>query len=428
MSSFPHLHKRILVTIPSNGSDGHSRIEGIFQYANEHARWQFDVQNDLRDIELLLHSKPNLDIYDGIIAGFNTDISAEPTALIAFSRKKPIVLTNESLLNWLKPNKLRRAVLVDNEALGREAARYFKALGHFAVFAFYLGRRRYPWAGERLVAYRETLADTSEVVAVEGSPEELVFRLQKLPRPIALFAANDRFANDAINACLNCGLRIPGDIMVLGCDNDRILCDGVRPRITSLEPDFAQVGYRAALTLDRLMRHRGKDQPYVFRVTRSKIVERESARPVQPATVLVDRAVNFVAANACRGIGVKDVAHYLGASRSLLDLRFRQLHGRSIHQEILDARFARLTELLRVSTSPIGLLARECGFNSTDNLMRQFKKRYGCTMCTWRTTSGTEDNNRSLIGSRGRREVERMLPQRVRQEPETNRCLSQPSP
>ena len=399
MSSSPNLNKRILVAIPSNGNDGRSRIEGILRYANEHARWQFNVQNDLHDIEQLLQAKPNLDIYDGIIASFNTNINAEPDTLIAFSRRKPIVLTNECLLDWLKPNKLRRAVLVDNEALGREATHYFKALGHFAAYAFYSGRRLSAWAAERLVAYRATLADTSQVVAIEGSPDQLVLRLQKLPRPIALFAANDLFANDAINACLSCGLRIPGDIMVLGCDNDRILCECVRPRITTLEPDFAQVGYRAAQTLDRLMRHRDKNRQYVIRVTRNKIVERESARPVLPATVLVERAVNFIAANACRGVGVKDVAHYLGVSRSLLDLRFRQLHGRSIHQEVLDVRFARLTDLLRISTSPIGHLARECGFNSTDNLMRQFKKRYGCTMCTWRTTSGMGDNSHSTTGS-----------------------------
>lgn len=385
MIPVPSQQKRILVAIPSNGSDGQSRFKGIFEYANERTRWRFDIKNDQRVIEDFLRSGPDLDLYDGIIAGFNIDIDADPGPLKAFSRRKPVLLVNESLTAWLKPGGLHRAVFVDNESLGHEAARYFKSLGHFATFAFYTGRTSYTWSEERLCAYRQALKDVSSVVFLAGSPENLAQRLCALPRPIALFAANDIFANDAINACLNLGLNIPGDIMVLGCDNDPICCEGIRPRITSIEPDFTQVGFRAALTLDRLMHRRGKDLPSVFRVAKCKIVERESAQPVQPATVLVDRAVSFISANACRGIGVPDVVRHTCVSRSLLDLRFRQLRGRSIHQEILDVRFARLTDLLRVSTSSIGLLASECGFNDTDNLMRQFKRRYGCTMRTWRT-------------------------------------------
>lgn len=389
MPKLPSSQKRILVAIPSKGNDGRSRIEGIFDYANERARWRFDVKNDQREIEAFLQSEPDLDLYDGIIAGFNTDIAADSGLFKSFSRRKPIVFANEGLSDWLTPTGLRRAVFVDNEALGREAARYFKSLGHFAAFAFYYGRTRYVWAEERHVAYRAALSGEGDSVDFIGTPEDLAQQLSGLPRPIALFAANDLFAHEAINACLDLGLSIPGDIMVLGCDNDRIYCEGIRPRITSLEPDFTQVGFRAALTLDRLMHRRGKEIPSVFRITKCKIVERESARPVQPATILIDRAVSFIAANACRGIGVPDVARHTGVSRSLLDLRFRQLRGRSIHQEILDVRFARLTDLLRVSTSSIGLLASECGFNDTDNLMRQFKRRYGCTMRTWRTLGGT---------------------------------------
>ena len=81
-----------------------------------------------------------------------------------------------------------------------------------------------------------------------------------------------------------------------------------------------------------------------------------------------------------------DVVSYLGVSRGLLDIRFRQVCGKSVLKEILDVRLAEVRRQLVKTNHTILQIGENCGFNDPDNLKRLFRKRFGMSMRDYRNS------------------------------------------
>ena len=128
----------------------------------------------------------------------------------------------------------------------------------------------------------------------------------------------------------------------------------------------------------------GESGHRTIRIAGLHLFERGSTAHVPPATVLVEKARAYIAGHACEGTHVDDVVSHLGVSRSLLDLRFRQMCGKSVLEDILDVRLAEVRRQLVKTDHTILQIGRDCGFNDPDNLKRLFKSRYGLSMRTWR--------------------------------------------
>ena len=122
----------------------------------------------------------------------------------------------------------------------------------------------------------------------------------------------------------------------------------------------------------------------VFVAVRPTIV-RESTAPVSQAGLLVRRAQQFIEKNACKGIGVDDVARHVGVSRRLLYLRFREVKDLSPFEAIRTVRLEAVCRRLRTTRETIASIAADCGFESETHLMHLFKRRFGVTMQTFRT-------------------------------------------
>ena len=71
-------------------------------------------------------------------------------------------------------------------------------------------------------------------------------------------------------------------------------------------------------------------------------------------------------------------------SRSLLDLRFRQVCGKSVLEDILDVRLAEVRRRLKDTNHTILQIGCNCGFKGPDNLKHLFKKRFGLSMREFR--------------------------------------------
>lgn len=82
--------------------------------------------------------------------------------------------------------------------------------------------------------------------------------------------------------------------------------------------------------------------------------------------------------------GQGDVVSYLGVSRSLPGMRFKDTCGKTVIDEILDCRLAEVKRFLRETDRSILQIGRDCGLNDPDNLTRLFRKRYGVSMSEWR--------------------------------------------
>lgn len=117
-----------------------------------------------------------------------------------------------------------------------------------------------------------------------------------------------------------------------------------------------------------------------------EIVVRESTSAVSSAGKLVQRALAFIRSHATEAIKPRDVAAYLKVSRSLIDLRFRELQGESIGDVILHHRLDEIRRRLIASNDKIKNIADQCHFAKFCRLSASFCKEYGCTMGEYRKT------------------------------------------
>ena len=347
-------------------------------------------------------SSVSIDVYFNAVEHprleFTPSTSAAPHRTADDSNQLKIVVTNDRIAQAFAKCPRFRSLLIDSVSVGKDAARYFNSLGNFASYGFVHGPIRCPWSLEREKGFRSVLPrkapvfafpeDSSEQAPLDDSQpmiahDKLMEWLSGLPKPAAIFGANDLFARDVLTKCGKLGLKVPSQVAVIGCDNDPLIWSNTYPQLSSLRLPFRDLGYQAAKTLDLLLHNKHPPQQTI-RVGGTHLFERASSAHIPPATALVENARAYIAERACDGIKPADVVSHVGVSRSLLDLRFRQVAGKSILEDILDVRLAEVRRQLKETDRAILQIGRDCGFNDLDNLKRLFKKRYGMSMREFR--------------------------------------------
>jgi LacI family transcriptional regulator len=197
--------------------------------------------------------------------------------------------------------------------------------------------------------------------------------LRARPKPVALFAAMDTRAHEAIDACAEAGLQVPHDVAVLGVDNDELICNGAIPTLSSIQRDTLSCGFLAAQLLDRQMR-KGARRRQVLTYGASRIVTRDSTQTgTAPADLVASRAREFIRINAGERIGVPDVVRHLNVSRRLAELRFRAAFGTSLLEEIRSARLERVRRLLAETDLSLAEICSRCDYQTDIHLRRLFK-------------------------------------------------------
>ena len=92
-------------------------------------------------------------------------------------------------------------------------------------------------------------------------------------RPTAIFSMNDLMAAGCIHALQETGLRVPGDIAVVGFDN-REIARYLQPPLTTVALPNTEIGIRAAKHI--LSRIQNPDAPPQRESVPCSIIERES--------------------------------------------------------------------------------------------------------------------------------------------------------
>lgn len=99
------------------------------------------------------------------------------------------------------------------------------------------------------------------------------------PLPTVIFAAADRIALGAMNYLLEQGVRIPGDISVMGFD-DIDMASVFRPKLSSVHYSSNEIGVTAMRNLMKLIR--GESIHVQHTEVPYRIVVRESLRAIEP--------------------------------------------------------------------------------------------------------------------------------------------------
>ena len=385
----PRSAPRVLILIPPAGADGKGRLTGLYRYLGEGRSWDVILPST--------HVEPTRNQLAGILApgidGIMVATPFNPSLARALVRTKaPIVALHDSWMHRRRISDRLHFIFNDHVRIGHLAARYFISLGHFAAHAFIRDTENNRWGLGRKVGFERELAGHGikpQVFTPRLSTLRILDRprfdawLKALPKPLALFAANDRLAVQAIGACHDLGLRVPADVAVLGVNNDETLASSCAPRLSSIAPDFHAVGYAAAAMLDDLMR--GRKAPRLQLFADSRLVERASTAPLKPSVKLVEDALAFIAAQPPETpISPVAVARKLRVSRPLLDLRFRELKKGTLAAAIRRRKLDEVARLLRETDYSIRRIGTTCGFANERSLKNIFRRTFGMTMSAYR--------------------------------------------
>ena len=374
--------KRVLVSLSANSVASREFLTGVFNYVNAGHDWRINFQPNPYELTPKMLKSLVKGGIDGILTGINR---VTPGYRTMISLGIPLSLNNFPA-ELPPPDSPNIAILRNDElAIGRAAARLLRSRGSFRTYAFMPQEERAYWWVLRERGFRLELGK-SRIVPTRFRMREMQLGawLKSLPRPAAIFTSSDMVAAKVIEACKVERLRVPEQVAVIGVDNDEVICNALRPTLSSVHPNHVELARRAAAELDRMMHGRRMSAPSPILIPPIGIVERDSTRAVPPAGFLIREGLAFIRENACKGIDVKDVARHLGVSESLARLRFRTVHGRSMRDEILDTRTLAAARLLRGTKDSLVYIARETGFASACHLSHHFKKRHGMSPEAWR--------------------------------------------
>jgi len=213
--------------------------------------------------------------------------------------------------------------------------------------------------------------------------------LSSLPLPCGVMAYNDRCAREVMDACNLVGLAIPSQIQVVGVDDQHDICENMRPRLTSIVPDFEGLGYLIAQRMNELLTTGKAKKMSICGVKR--IAERETTLDLSGAARLVTSAEKHIRAYACqglppspKGLTPSSLAEALNVSRRYLEIRFKKVRGEGIAEAIRRHKIAEVCRMLKETDLPIGEIAARCGFPVPTYLNALFRRAFGTTLRDYR--------------------------------------------
>lgn len=270
----------------------------------------------------------------------------------------------------------------DSASIARLAARELLNLG-LAAYAFVDWHLPAVWSNERGDAFRRIVEGNGarffrhRILSLTDSEgmDDMTRWLSSLPTPCGVFAANDRTAGCVIAAALKAGLDVPQDISVVGVDNDIGQCETLPVSVSSVSLDRESVGRATAQLLATMMEGDCRSAKSVDVVGAMSVVHRASTRRFADRRVAA--AVEHIRKHACDGATVPDVVRVMGCSRALAYLRFTEEVGHSILEEIHTVRVEYAGKLLREGNLSVDAVGDFCGYGSTSEFRRAFKRRTG---------------------------------------------------
>lgn len=381
--------KKLLVSLDVRHTASRRMIGGIMRFAATHPAWEVQLAEahpSDRPLADFIGWKPDAFITDG-------GCHALPRETFARLFKTAVVYVNTPPRR--DSRKTAATIRSDERALATAAADLFlrRKLPNFA-FVGAPGSEWWSEARERL--FRAYLKDRHLPLHVFDPPASGSWRqreralagwLRDLPKPCGVWAAYDQRAKCVLDAARLAGLDVPEQLLVLGVDDERTICEYTSPALSSVVPDFEAGGYQALEFLDAVV---CRGQRPEKRLTALKfgllgIVERLSTADTNGvARRRVAEASEFIRRSATAGISVPAVAAAVRVSRRLLEQNFREITGRTVLDFIQDARFEKVMQMLKETETPIEALSHFCGFRSPTHLMTLFRRRYGQTMTAYR--------------------------------------------
>lgn len=194
--------------------------------------------------------------------------------------KIPYVMVNRTIRS-----EKGYSVSCDNISGASMVVEHLISLGHKKI-AHIAGSLFTDTATGRLQGYRKTLIDNridyfpDYIVEAPFSFEGGYIAMKKLLElkdiPTAVFVVSDLPALGALSAIKETNILVPDDISLAGFNNNWVV-NQVTPRLTTIETDFYNMGYKGAEMLIQLVNENQPEQAHI--VFKPKLIVRESTSP-----------------------------------------------------------------------------------------------------------------------------------------------------
>jgi len=307
------------------------------------------------------------------------------------------------MLKWNTPivgitNTIEQAsiasVSFNDTAIGRLAAEHLinQSYPHYAVISY----KDIVYANERVDGFKNTLKSNSLYIEsihtldkqqntkkLTHQPELLKW-IERLRKPCAIYCIHDSIAIQLLMTCQRAGLDVPGEIALLGTDNDEIIQDLYSTPISSIDPNFERAGWESCRVLKDILNHQIDNVAFKFRIPPKGVIERGTAENHPRSDSYVDQALEIIRNNIGTDFNVNDLMALLPLSRRALERKFQKQVGRTPKQEILYQRMNKVCHLLENTDIPLNEIATSLGFDEQRKLTRQFKQFSGITPLAYR--------------------------------------------
>ena len=367
---------RVLVALSLASAAGRKKLNGVHRFLSEGYDWDMELIRDEGALTAEALTGASRSRFDGMLIGFAGKCELR---VIHADKALPTVFIDY-------PN----CMFVNDDAkdIVQAATKHLLSCPGIRSFGFVPSRAPSRWSHDRQTAFASALHQKKNRLSIYDGPgdsrEALVEWLQGLEKPAAILAAFDDRARDVLEACRANGIDVPGQLSVLGIGNDEPICEMSVPALSSVAVDFEREGYAAARELQAMMLRRRVPNRREVLCGVKEVVFRASTSAMKTPAALVQRAKEYIDRHALEGITAADVVARLHVSRSLADLRFREVTGTSILEAILERRLGEVKRLLHDTDMRISEIAARCGYRDANYLKNLFRKRTGMSMREWR--------------------------------------------
>ncbi|MCC5845323.1 MAG: substrate-binding domain-containing protein [Verrucomicrobia bacterium] len=349
-----------------------SIAKGVLEHVRKTTNWEPVLITEPDALRRLLNAPGETEDWVGVIGAFF--VQEEDCVRRCLALGLPVV----NVTSWRPPRGVDW-IHADDRGIGETAARYFIDRG-YRQFA-YLGQRGWPTSSVRLegfqTALREKNLSPARVYDQDQHPAHFTAWLKALPLPCAVMVCNDLHAQFLFEHIEASGLTVPDHLAVLGVDDDDLLCILSKIPLSSIRPDWEQVGRRAAMALDlRVAQRKPAGGPTTEVISACKVVMRQSTDAFAVEDDLVQKTLAVIRNDLRSPPSVQHLAARLGVSPRTLSRHVRRTLGKSVKQVILHARLEQAYDLVVNNNHSIGEIAWLTGFNKQSRFNAAFRERF----------------------------------------------------
>ncbi len=360
--------KTIAVFIPTHFSVGRGLFRGVARYIRTQTDWRL-LTSGTPDMNRLSMAREHH--ADGIVVfAANAEITTEILRM-----RIPAV----NLSSTIAPGPLP-TVTTDDHAIGVTVARYFLGLGYRNLA--YSGYPAHYYSVKRGQGFTETIAAAGYSCHVRNEHHEEVEGtdltwLNGLPKPVGIMACNDYRGRRIVEACQKAEINVPGEVAVVGVDNDDVLCELCTPPMASVITRPEQVGAAAVTLLARMLAGARKPRRPIL-IAPGDVVVRQSADALAVEDPDLIMVIRYLRENLQRRLTFAQVIEAVPVARRSIEIQFRHQLNITPGRYLRRLRVERARALLTTSMM-LEEIAQACGFASAIRLNEAFKRETGTT-------------------------------------------------